>query len=52
VQFSRTPAAYRHTGPPLGAHTREVLQEAGFTPEEIEALASEGAFGADFSRID
>lgn len=52
VQFSRTPPAYRHTGPPLGAHTREVLQEAGFTSEEIEALAAQGAFGADFSSPD
>lgn len=42
VQFSRTPPAYRHTGPPLGAHTREVLQEAGFTPEEIERWPLKG----------
>jgi crotonobetainyl-CoA:carnitine CoA-transferase CaiB-like acyl-CoA transferase len=27
----------------VGEHTREVLFEAGFTPDEIEALIAEGA---------
>ncbi len=30
--------AYRHTGAALGAHTAEVLREAGFTEWEIERL--------------
>ncbi len=41
--FSRTPPAYRHVGPPLGAHTRELLQAAGFTAAEIAGLQRQGA---------
>lgn len=42
LKFSRTAPAYRHVGSPLGAHTTEVLQQAGFDQEEIEALAEAG----------
>lgn len=52
VRFSKTLPDYRHVGPPPGAHTRQVLQEAGFSEEELETLAAEGLFGADFSAID
>ena len=43
-KLSRTPGnATRAPGPGLGAHTAEVLAEAGFTADEIEALHASGA---------
>jgi crotonobetainyl-CoA:carnitine CoA-transferase CaiB-like acyl-CoA transferase len=45
--FSRTPVGPRgaehRRAPRLGEHTREVLGEAGFLPEEIDALFESGA---------
>jgi len=37
----------RHRAPPplLGEHTAEVLVEAGYSPDEVEALAASGAVG-------
>jgi crotonobetainyl-CoA:carnitine CoA-transferase CaiB-like acyl-CoA transferase len=35
----------RHGAPDLGAHTDEVLGEAGFTPEQIADFAARGVFG-------
>ncbi len=43
ARFSATPAAVRHGAPGLGAHTREVLAEAGYTAAEIDALMQSGA---------
>ena len=37
-RFSGGAAHYRHTGVALGAHSEEVLREAGFSPEEIDDL--------------
>lgn len=37
-RFGSGAAEYRHAGAALGAHTAEVLGEAGFAPEEIAAL--------------
>jgi crotonobetainyl-CoA:carnitine CoA-transferase CaiB-like acyl-CoA transferase len=34
--------AYTAAPPPLGSHTREILREAGFADEEVDALAAEG----------
>jgi formyl-CoA transferase len=35
VTLSRTPAQVRTAAPEMGEHTDEVLQEAGYSPEEI-----------------
>ncbi|MBX9619697.1 MAG: CoA transferase [Hyphomicrobiales bacterium] len=45
VTYSRTPAAWHREQPVLGAHTREVLSEAGLTADDIDRLAADGAFG-------
>jgi crotonobetainyl-CoA:carnitine CoA-transferase CaiB-like acyl-CoA transferase len=38
MRLSRTPVRQDDAGPSLGAHTREVLCEAGYADDEIEAL--------------
>ncbi|KAF9891544.1 hypothetical protein FE257_004011 [Aspergillus nanangensis] len=43
VKFGKTKATIRLEPPRLGQHTDEVLQEAGITPEELDALRSSGA---------
>jgi len=42
VRLSRTPGRIRSMAPELGAHTRQVLLENGFSPEEIDRLEAEG----------
>ena len=42
VKYSDDPAAIRRPAPALGQHTFEVLLEAGYEDEEIEALAASG----------
>lgn len=42
MEFSKTPASVRRPPPRLGEHTREVLEEAGFTAAEIAALQAAG----------
>jgi crotonobetainyl-CoA:carnitine CoA-transferase CaiB-like acyl-CoA transferase len=42
VKLSATPADYRIAPPVLGAHTEEVLREAGLAPAEIAALREKG----------
>jgi alpha-methylacyl-CoA racemase len=42
LRFSASQPAYRHIGPPLGAHTAEVLAEAGYSRAEIAALQERG----------
>jgi crotonobetainyl-CoA:carnitine CoA-transferase CaiB-like acyl-CoA transferase len=41
--FSETPAAIRRLPPRLGEHSVEVLREAGFSADEIDALIKRGA---------
>ena len=41
-RLSRTPAEVRWPGPRLGAHTDEVLAEAGLSPADVEALRAAG----------
>ncbi len=45
VKLSRTPADPTRPAPALGEHTEELLREAGFGREEIEALLESGAVG-------
>jgi len=40
-----TPGERRWLGPSLGAHTQDILQSAGYKPEEIEALRGKKAVG-------
>ena len=43
VKLSRTPGGVRDPGPPLGAHTDEVLSALGYSGEEVAALKESGA---------
>ncbi|MEO0960552.1 MAG: CoA transferase, partial [Pseudomonadota bacterium] len=43
VTFHDTPGSVRRPAPRLGEHTAEVLAEAGFAEDEIEAMLSTGA---------
>jgi crotonobetainyl-CoA:carnitine CoA-transferase CaiB-like acyl-CoA transferase len=45
VQLSKTPPRIRSMAPELGQHTEEVLLEAGYSWEEIEALREAGVIG-------
>ncbi len=42
-RFGRTPGAIAGPAPISGAHTREVLEEHGFTKADIDVLVAEGA---------
>jgi crotonobetainyl-CoA:carnitine CoA-transferase CaiB-like acyl-CoA transferase len=43
VKLSRTPGRPDRPAPAFGEHTDEVLREAGYSPEEIEAMKESGA---------
>jgi len=43
IKFSKTPATFRFIGTELGSHTDDVLQEHGFSAEQILALRKSGA---------
>jgi crotonobetainyl-CoA:carnitine CoA-transferase CaiB-like acyl-CoA transferase len=43
IKLSRTPADVHRPAPALGEHTAEVLTEAGYSAEEVEALEESGA---------
>jgi len=43
VKFSATPGGVRRHAPTLGMHTREVLAELSYAPEDIAKLVSAGA---------
>jgi len=42
LHFSDTPARVDRPAPLLGEHTREVLQETGYSAAEIDALIAQG----------
>jgi alpha-methylacyl-CoA racemase len=43
IKLSRTPARIERPAPALGEHTAEVLGDAGYSPEQIQALEESGA---------
>jgi crotonobetainyl-CoA:carnitine CoA-transferase CaiB-like acyl-CoA transferase len=43
VKFSKTPGKVRTGAPLYGEHTREILEQHGFSRDEIEAFVREGA---------
>lgn len=43
VQFSETPQSLRLAAPELGEHTEEVLQEYGYTWDDLQEMKAEGA---------
>ena len=46
VKLSETPASIRRPAPLLGQHSEEVLQENGFSAEEVRRLAEAGIIEA------
>lgn len=45
VKMSVTPAEITRPAPLVGQHSKEILQGAGYTDDEIQALVSSGAIG-------
>ena len=46
IKFSQTPGEIVRPAPLLGEHSREILREAGFSQDEIEAMVETGAVRA------
>jgi len=45
IRLSATPVQYRHPPPLLGQHSRELLHEAGFSEDDIQAWLAAGIVG-------
>ena len=43
VKLSKTPVRFQRAAPLLGQHTESVLEESGFTAQEITTLVKHGA---------
>jgi len=43
IKLSRTPGNIRHLPPKFGEHSREILQEFGFSESEVQQLLEQGA---------
>ena len=43
VKYSQTPASIRRGAPVFGEHTREILDEYGFSEKEMDSLVAQGA---------
>ena len=41
--MSRTPAEIKRAAPGIGEHTHELLTELGYSAEDVDRLAREGA---------
>lgn len=48
IKFSEIRPDYKHIGCELGAHTDEVLLDAGYTASEVAAMREQGVFGESF----
>jgi crotonobetainyl-CoA:carnitine CoA-transferase CaiB-like acyl-CoA transferase len=46
VKLGGTPGSVRRSPPALGQHTADVLEELGYSAEEIRSLAGAGTAGA------
>lgn len=44
VKFSKTPITYRHAGYPIGYHTKEVMEQLGYSEDDIKNLKEKGIF--------
>jgi crotonobetainyl-CoA:carnitine CoA-transferase CaiB-like acyl-CoA transferase len=42
VKLEKTPGTIRTGAPAMGEHSREILEEAGLTAAELDALAADG----------
>ena len=51
IKLHETPVALTRGPAEVGEHTREVLAEAGFNDDEIEALLAEGAAAAERKEV-
>lgn len=47
LNYANAQSGFQTPPPRLGEHTREVLEEAGYTDEELASLAIEGVFGRE-----
>ncbi len=45
IKFSKCPPVFKSIGAELGAHTIDVLTNAGYTTEELESFRAAGMFG-------
>jgi formyl-CoA transferase len=52
LDFEKTKTSFRRHAPPLGWDGEEVLREAGFSADQITALAREGALIVPASKRD
>lgn len=46
LALTGTPPSYRRPPPMVGEHSREILGELGFAPQEVDALVAGGVVGA------
>lgn len=46
VKFAVTPLRLRHPAPQLGGHGTEILEDAGYSPDDIARLLGDGVIGA------